>query len=286
MKKNHLKSVCNFQSCSPKGNVSSVTNDGCPRLLLLISDKKLRDRLKRPLSKCFHITFLENPESLNASMYVLHDAILIDETVNGMGGDKLCFLIKSDKNIVHIPVVLLTGKCHNKKYPACLGCGADHVEARSINVLKLKMEMKMLVDNDKALKKWMKEFKVPSSPGNAAPDKMGREEETMLFRRKVNDLIKENLTEKDFSIAKLASEMCMSRSNFYRMMKTYVEMTPEQYVMQYRMKEAETLLLTTQSAITEIAYEVGFSSLKYFGKKFKKLHNGKSPTEFRNNPVK
>lgn len=282
MKKNHLKSVCNFQSCSPKGNVSSVTNDGCLRLLLLISDKKLRDRLEKPLSKCFHITFLENPESLNASMYVLHDAILIDETVNGMGGDKLCFLIKSDKNIVHIPVVLLTGKCHNKKYPACLGCGADHVEARSINIRKLKIEMKMLVDNNKALKKWMEEFKATT----AAPDKTETEDKIALFKRKVDRLIKENLTETDFSIAKLASEMCMSHSNFCRIMKTYVHMTPEQYVMQYRMKKAETLLTTTQKAITEIAYEVGFSSLKYFGKKFKKLHNGKSPTEFRNNPVK
>lgn len=282
MKKNPLKSVSDFQNDSPKGNALSITKDGYLRLLLLISDTKLRDRLEKPLSECFHITFLENWESLNESMSVFHDAIIIDETVNGMGGDKLCFLIKSDKNTVHIPVVLLTGKCHNKKYPACLGCGADHVEARSINIRKLKIEMKMLVDNNKALKKWMEEFKATT----AAPDKTETEDKIALFKRKVDRLIKENLTETDFSIAKLASEMCMSHSNFCRIMKTYVHMTPEQYVMQYRMKEAETLLTTTQKAITEIAYEVGFSSLKYFGKKFKKLHDEKSPTEFRNNPSK
>lgn len=281
MKKNHLKSVSDFQSHSPKGNVSSATTHSYPRLLLLISDKELSERLEKPLSECFHVTFQENPVSMNDSVYLFYDAVIIDKTVNGMSGDQLCFLIKSDKNIVHIPVVLLAEECYNENYPSHLGCGADHVEARSIDIYKLKTEMKMLVDNDKSLKKWMKEFKATDT----TPDKTEMEDKTVLFKRKVDALIKENLTETDFSIAKLASEMCMSHSNFCRIMKMYFHITPEQYVMQYKMKEAETLLTTTQKAITEIAYEVGFSSLKYFGKKFKKCHGGKSPTEFRNNPV-
>lgn len=281
MKENDLKSVSDFQSCSPKGSVSNVTNDSRPRLLLLTSDEKLRDRLQESLSECFHITFLESPESLDASLYVSHDAILIDETVNGMGGDKLCFLIKSDKSIVHIPVVLLVEECHHEKHLSYLGCGADHVEARSTDAFKLKVIMQMLVDNDKALKKWIKEFKVPKSSGNAAHNKTGVAEEMMLFKRKVNDLIEMNLTEAGFTIAKLAGEMCMSRSNFYRTMKMYVQMTPEQYILKYKMDKAATLLISTQEPITEAAYKVGFSTLKYFGKKFKKLHK-MCPTEYRN----
>ena len=90
-----------------------------------------------------------------------------------------------------------------------------------------------------------------------------------------------NLTEAGFTIAKLAGEMCMSRSNFYRTMKMYVQMTPEQYILKYKMDKAATLLISTQEPITEVAYKVGFSTLKYFGKKFKKLHK-MCPTEYRN----
>ncbi|MFC1574050.1 helix-turn-helix domain-containing protein [Candidatus Latescibacterota bacterium] len=46
------------------------------------------------------------------------------------------------------------------------------------------------------------------------------------------------------------------------------------------LEKQKILLLTTDNTITEIAYEVGFGSQSYFGKKFKETENI-SPNEFR-----
>lgn len=63
-------------------------------------------------------------------------------------------------------------------------------------------------------------------------------------------------------------------------------MTFTDFVNQYRITQAKTLLLKDVS-VSEACYEVGFESLSYFNKLFKKL-TGENPSAFkkRNNMFK
>ncbi len=57
-------------------------------------------------------------------------------------------------------------------------------------------------------------------------------------------------------------------------------MTPFQYLLEYRVKTAAQLLLTTDQTVTEIGFAVGFNDASYFTKVFRTL-TGTSPSAFR-----
>jgi len=56
-------------------------------------------------------------------------------------------------------------------------------------------------------------------------------------------------------------------------------MTFTEFVNQYRITQAKTLLLQDKS-ISEVCYEVGIESLSYFNKVFKKI-TGENPSVFK-----
>lgn len=65
-----------------------------------------------------------------------------------------------------------------------------------------------------------------------------------------------------------------------RCMKQIYGMTPNDYLLHYRLEQAKLLLLKTEWPVTEIAKEVGFRNAPYFSNRFT-LKNGCSPQQFR-----
>ncbi|GIP48436.1 hypothetical protein J53TS2_20270 [Paenibacillus sp. J53TS2] len=57
-------------------------------------------------------------------------------------------------------------------------------------------------------------------------------------------------------------------------------MTPNDYLLHYRLEQAKLLLLKTEWPIADIAAYVGFNSTPYFSNRFA-LKNGCSPRAFR-----
>ncbi|MEF2965019.1 AraC family transcriptional regulator [Paenibacillus sp. M1] len=65
-----------------------------------------------------------------------------------------------------------------------------------------------------------------------------------------------------------------------RCMKQVYGMTPNEYLLHYRLEQAKLLLLKTEWPISGIAREVGFKNTPYFSNRFT-LKNGCSPQQFR-----
>ncbi|MFK1759740.1 helix-turn-helix transcriptional regulator [Bacteroides fragilis] len=75
--------------------------------------------------------------------------------------------------------------------------------------------------------------------------------------------------------------MALSRSAFYNKLKALSCMSPNEFIMNARLKYAAELLRNhPELQITEIAYQAGFSSLRYFRHCFKARFN-QSPQEYR-----
>lgn len=84
----------------------------------------------------------------------------------------------------------------------------------------------------------------------------------------------------DISLDELAAEAQLSPYHFARMFKQSVGVTPRVYLTQLRMEKACQLLAVTDLALTEIAFNVGYSSSQVLSRVFfKYLH--KSPSEYR-----
>ncbi|UXI01419.1 AraC family transcriptional regulator [Photobacterium sp. TY1-4] len=75
------------------------------------------------------------------------------------------------------------------------------------------------------------------------------------------------------SNAAIAQAMHLSESHFYCLCQRQFGMTPQQYVMQRRMRRARQLLLETQMPLTELAAEVGFAQLSGFSRAYKRFYS-------------
>ena len=80
-------------------------------------------------------------------------------------------------------------------------------------------------------------------------------------------------------VNKVAASVHLSTAAFCRYFKKQTNMTFTDFVNQYRITQAKTLLLRDNS-ISEVGYGVGFDSLSYFNKLFKKI-TGENPSHFK-----
>ena len=91
----------------------------------------------------------------------------------------------------------------------------------------------------------------------------------------------ENKISVSLNMSELAKELGTCKSLLNRQFRAEAGLSPLQYHIQAKMREAKRLLTYTNLAIKEIAYRVGYANQLYFSNAFRKS-NGMSPREFRN----
>ncbi|WP_066630623.1 AraC family transcriptional regulator [Labilibacter marinus] len=91
--------------------------------------------------------------------------------------------------------------------------------------------------------------------------------------------IRENI-EGEVDLQKLAEDNCIAYSYFRKMFKKYTGISPHQYHLELKLLRAKALILTTDKHLKEISYELGFQSIHYFSRLFKKKV-GQNPSELR-----
>ena len=82
----------------------------------------------------------------------------------------------------------------------------------------------------------------------------------------------EHFAEK-ISLEEIANSACISERECIRTFKKHMQMTPFQYLQQYRVETAANMLLNSDASITEIAMQCGFETSSYFSKTFKQMMN-------------
>ena len=83
----------------------------------------------------------------------------------------------------------------------------------------------------------------------------------------------------DISTRDVAEYLSLERSYVYRLFKTHLGCSPEQYIARYRMQKAVEMIRLGRYSMTEIARFVGMKDIFYFSRVFKKIL-GISPTDF------
>jgi len=90
--------------------------------------------------------------------------------------------------------------------------------------------------------------------------------------------IREHLHE-DISIEDLCRKACLSRPHFFRCFKNELGLTPTEFINRSRIERAKHLLRKPHCSITDACYAVGFNSLSYFNRVFRKL-TGLAPQQY------
>jgi len=101
------------------------------------------------------------------------------------------------------------------------------------------------------------------------------------FLQKLTGITLANLTNNQFGVSELASEMGKSRSYIYLRLKRLTGEAVSQFIRRIRLEKALEMLKKDEATVAEIAYDVGFGSPSYFIKCFHD-HYGYPPGEVKN----
>ncbi len=246
-----------------------------PTILFIDDSEDVRIYVGSLLKEKFNLYVCSNAkDGIEIALKNSPDLIISDVMMPEMDGTELCRKVKSDFRISHIPVILLTAKAAVEDKIEGLETGADDYIMKPFSSEELFIRIKNLIEQRKLLReKFSKEILIGTD--NLEINSLDKE-----FIRNVNEVIEKNIQDFAFDTDKLADKVSVSRSQLNRKIKALTGLSPGEYIRNYKMKRAAQLILENNLSITQIAFEVGFSSPGQFTKAFKK-HFGCLPSDFR-----
>ena len=204
--------------------------------------------------------------------------VLSDVLMPEMNGFELCRRIKSDADLSYIPVVLLTALTDDSQRIYGVSEGADDYIQKPFNIDFLKIKIIRLLEERKRLqKRFMQTMQAGGIPIIETEAKIESLDE--LFMRKFVDLLDVSYENTELNVEKISEELGISRVQLYRKVKEISGLSPVDYLRNYRLSKATTLLNQKRYSVSEVAYRTGFSSPAYFAKCFKSVFN-MTPTEY------
>ena len=111
-------------------------------------------------------------------------------------------------------------------------------------------------------------------------DRKEMTEEDMRLMDDLREIIRENVSNPELDVPFICEKMHISKSKLYYKVKTISGISPIEFLRQYRLEMASQLLSEKQLNVSEVADAVGFSSVSYFSKAYKKRY-GILPSEKR-----
>lgn len=261
-----------------------VSSNDSYSILLVMSDKAFSSNLKKSFSQGFTVILVEDPrEIITSSLRHRPDAIIIDENVNGVCGDELCSLFKTNEEIKSIPVVLLTRTDDDESYYSHEKSGADLLELYTTPIPKFRTDMRMLINRQRKLH----ESTQTSLPNTITititiplPEPKQKVVDNLKFLNEIHEKLKENLSTQGYGVHELANDMHACRSKLYKKIRAITGDNPHTYIITFKLKVVARLLSTTDHSIEDITIETGFCDSKHLCKTFKKYY-GVTPTIYK-----
>ena len=234
-------------------------------LLIVEDNTELRNYLKKELKRYYKIISATNgEEGLAITKEKQPDIIVTDVMMPVMNGFEFCKAVKSNIETSHIPILMLTAKTMIEDWVHGNNVGADAYLHKPFDLRVLISRLAQLSRSRKIL--FDKYF-------SALVEDESQLETTSVdkeFIQKVLAYIDANLSDPSLSVDLLASQLFLSRSQFYRKIKSLTNSTAVEFIRKIRLERAMQLIEAGNTNINDVCYSVGFSTPSYFSKCFKK----------------
>ncbi len=214
----------------------------------------------------------DGKEGLDFALKNVPDLIVCDVLMPVMDGLEMCRRVKQATATSHVPVILLTSQAFEEQRAEGYDCGADAYITKPFSSKVLEARVRNLLENRKRLK-----YVYGSSEEESAGECRDADGRFMADFRRIVD---EHLADSDLTVETVSSAIGLSRVQMYRKVKQLTGQSPVELIRMTRLKRAEHLLKTTGMTVSEISYEVGFSSPSYFSKCFRDQF-GRAPGDVR-----
>lgn len=268
------------ESCIKTENSEQHLNTNKDTLLIVEDNVELLNFLCDNFSETYKVySALNGEEGLNIALQQDIDIILSDIAMPVKDGFELCKELKTNEQISHIPIVLLTAKANSEDSIKGYELGADAYVQKPFDLDVLEAQVAAVIINRKKLKRKLRKSIeiVPSEVTTTAFDEK--------FLNNLLSIIEDNISNFEFTVEELANLYGMPQVNINKKLKSLTGQTASAFIRNVRLKRACQLLKTGRYTVADVTYEVGFSDLKYFRSCFKKEFK-LNPSEFVKQNVK
>ncbi len=293
----------------------AAKEENSKELMLLVEDnQELREFLRSIFSSMYRVVeAADGREGANKALKYLPDIIISDVMMPEKDGIEMTRELRADMTTSHIPIILLTAKTTIESKLEGLEYGADDYITKPFSATYLQARVENLLMQRKKLQSFYRDslmhinMSVTSGELLASTKAMAEEERKIVpereeeqtqlqsqqqptipdmspndrkFMDKLVELMEQNMDNGDLVVDDLVRELAVSRSVFFKKLKTLTGLAPIEFIKEIRIKRATQLIETGEFNMTQISYMVGINDPRYFSKCFK-AQVGMTPTEYK-----
>lgn len=256
-----------------KAELEEIITD--KKVILVVDDNA---EIRGYLSQIFKEQFIvhEAPDgetALQLALQHIPDLVISDVVMGGMTGVELCRKIKEEPSLVHTPVILLTASLSPDVQLTGLECGADDYITKPFEKDLLIARVNNILRNRNVLQQYFFD-RITLKRNSTKIPAIYKE-----FLEKCITVVEKNIDNEEFSIKILVKEMNMSHSSLYKKVKATSGQSISSFIRLIRLRKAAVLLLSSNINVSEAAFQVGISDIRYFRRQFVKLF-GIPPSEY------
>lgn len=274
----------------------TVTEEEPKPIVLVIDDNAdIRVFLYTLLKDKYRIIRAKNGlEGLQKATKTIPDAIICDVMMPVMDGLVCCQKLKTGAATSHIPVLMLTSCSLDEQRVKGLEEGADVYLAKPFNSQVLMAQLESLLKNHIRVKDFYQSKPLVQKPLQPAiqqkeiqaeePKEEPKDEACLSkydrsFVEKLQQLIAKHLADSTYTVERMASDVCLSRTQLFRKCKSLIGESPVELLRNTRLKKAHELLALGEGPISSVAEQVGFTDPSYFSKCYKGYFGSSPRTE-------
>ena len=253
----------------------------------------------------------DGAQGLAMARELMPDLIVTDLMMPHTDGLELCRQIRADELTNHIPVIVITAKATDDDRLRGLEAGADAYLFKPFNADELHIRVEKLLEQRSLLhakyariatletEEPLEQADAKAAQGTASETTTAsgtpsgaetpsettevaqvaeavssqRRQAEEQFLRKVKALVLQLMPDGNADIDHVASELCMSPSQFRRKLNAITGTTPAQYILHLRLEQSRVLLTEhPEWPIIEVAECCGFSDQPNFTRVFRRVY--------------
>ncbi len=267
-------------------NTQLMVDPGKPLLLIIDDNKDMQQLVGGLLNADYNILVASNgQDGIKSAVKHIPDLIICDVMMPVMDGLECCRRLKGELSTSHIPILLLTACSLDEQRIQGYDSGADGYLSKPFNSAVLKSCISGLIANRKRIRTlWQNERPaiVKNEKSAQAANTLPTSDIDNEFYNRFLELFRAEMGNSSLNVDTIAGKMGLERSQFYRKIKALTNYAPVELMRHLRLRQGKLLITTTEKTISEIAYEIGFSTPAYFTKCYRDAY-GETPTEARSN---
>jgi ligand-binding sensor domain-containing protein/signal transduction histidine kinase/CheY-like chemotaxis protein/AraC-like DNA-binding protein len=257
-------------------------------VLVIEDNADMRQYITNSLQGQYRVLTANNGKAgVELAIAEVPDVIVSDIMMPVMDGYEATKAIRDNEITSHIPLVLLTARGDRESRLRGWNEKADEYLTKPFDVEELRIRLANLLEIRNLLKKKFAETIFVEDIALETPKKVedqtdiyaNKQKQQQIFIDKLNSFLNDHYSDTELAIPQISKGILMSERQFFRKLKSILDLSPVEYLRRYRLQKGKELLGQGLST-NRTAFDVGFSSQGYFGRCFKAQY-GISPSEYK-----